>query len=337
MKAYLQKLIHGESLSRSEAHAVFDRIMSGEVEPVQIAAVLTALAAKGESIEEIVGAAEVMRERVTRIACSADCIDTCGTGGDGISTFNVSTTAAVIAAAGGATVAKHGNKTHTRSSGSAEVLASVGVNLDADIRTVERCLAEARIGFLFAIKLHPAMKYAGPVRTALGVRTIFNFLGPLTNPAGARRQVVGVPHADLTEKLARALKELGAERAMVVHGLDGLCDLTITGETRISELADGVLSTYAVTPESVGLPRGDLSELLVDSPEASAAAVREILSGRRSARRDHAVLNAAAALVVAGLVDDLPSGVQRAQKAIDDGDAKRTLDLLVRLSNEPAG
>ncbi len=294
---------------------------------------LAALATKGETVEEIAGAAQAMRDKVTPIHCETDCIDTCGTGGDGISTFNVSTTAAIIAAAAGATVAKHGNRTNTRASGSAEVLAALGVNIEADVAVVEQCLRETRIAFLFAVKLHPAMKHAAPVRKALGIRTIFNLLGPLTNPAGAARQVVGVPQAELTETLAEVFRQLGAIRAMVVHGMDGLCDLTISGPTKVSELSEGSVSTYLITPEDAGLPRGRLEDLTVDSPEASAEAVRAILDGREGPQRDHALLNAAAAILVAGLAGDLKSAAAKAAEAIDSGAARDVLQRWCQVSH----
>lgn len=333
MTSPLDRLIARHDLTEDEAYSLFARIMSGDVGEAEMAGLLVALAAKGETIDEIVGAARVMRDKVTRIRCDADCVDTCGTGGDGISTFNVSTTAAIVAAAAGAVVAKHGNRTNTRASGSAEVLRSLGVNIDADVATMERCLAECRIAFLFAPNLHPAMRFAVPVRKALGVRTIFNLLGPLTNPAGARRQVLGVPRPELTERLATALGRLGAVRVMVVHGHDGLCDLTVTGPTRVSEFADGRMRTYEITPEQADLPRAPLSALLIDSPESSAQAVRAVLNGERGPKRDHALLNAAAALLVTELVDDLRQGVQRAAEAIDTGAAADTLARLVAVSN----
>lgn len=333
----LEKLLAGKHLTREEAYTVFDRIMSGEAGEAEIAGLLVALAAKGETVDEIVGAARAMREKVTPVRCDADCIDTCGTGGDGISTFNVSTTAAIIAAAAGATVAKHGNRTNTRVSGSAEVLQALGVSLEADIPVLERCLRECRIAFLFAPKLHPAMKYAAPVRRALRVRTVFNLLGPLTNPAGAKRQLLGVPRPELTELLAEALRELGAARAMVVHGAGGLCDLTITGPTRVSELVNGSIRTRAIAPEDVGLARSDLQPLMVNSAPASAGAVREVLEGCPGPRRDHALLNTAAALVVADLAADLREGIRLAAEAIDGGAARATLARLVTLSNAAPG
>jgi len=328
----LDRLIARQNLTEAEAFAAFETIMSGGATEAEIAGLLVALASKGEAIEEIVGAARAMRAKVTPVHCDTDCIDTCGTGGDGISTFNVSTTAAIIAAAAGATVAKHGNRTNTRVCGSAEVLHELGVNIDAPVPVLERSLRECRIAFLYAPNLHPAMKYAAPVRRALKVRTIFNLLGPLTNPAAARRQVLGVPYPDWTGKLAEALRRLGAVRAMVVHGSDGLCDLTITGPTRISELDEGRVRTYEIVPDDAGLPRASLADLMVDSPQASAQAVLDVLAGRPGPRRDHALLNAAAALVVAGSCADLREGVRRAAEAIDCGAARETLQRLIEIS-----
>lgn len=328
----------GRHLSREQTREVFEQIMTGGIEPGPMGEFLAALAAKGETVEEITGAADVMNEKVTRVNCDADCIDTCGTGGDGISTFNVSTTAAIIAAAAGATVAKHGNRTHTRVSGSAEAVEELGVNLNAPVPLLEQCLRECRIAFLYAPNLHPAMKYAGPVRKALGIRTIFNLLGPLTNPAGARRQLLGTPRPELTETLASVLAARGATFAWVVHAHNGLCDLTITGPTQVTEVQEGRVRTFQVHPEEVGLPLASLTKLLVDSPFASAAAIREILGGRdQGPRRHHALLNAAAALRVAGLADDLSSGLKLASRAVDEGRAVRTLDQLIRLSNAGAG
>jgi len=333
MRALLAKVAAGENLTRQEARAAFEQIMTGQAEPVQIGALLAALATKGETVEEIAGAAEAMRARATPVRCRADCIDTCGTGGDGISTFNVSTIAAVIAAAAGATVAKHGNRTTTRVSGSAEALVALGVNIEADVGVLERCLEQVRIAFLFAPRLHPAMKYAVPIRKALGIRTIFNLLGPLTNPAGVKRQVIGVPRPELTDKLAEAARQLGATRVMVVHGKEGLCDLSITGPSKVTELAAGTITSYEIAPEDVGLPRGHLEDLLVDSPQASARLVREILEGKTGPARDHALLNAAAAIVIAGLAEDLRSGVALAAGAVDSGAARELLEHWARLSH----
>ena len=333
MKSFLHKLVAGRDLSRAESRAAMRLIMSGQVEHATVGAYVAMLAAKGETVDELVGAAEAMQAEATPIRCAVECIDTCGAGGDGISTFNVSTTAAIIAAAAGATVAKHGNVTNTRVSGSAEVLRTLGVNIECAPAVVERCLSEVGIGFLFARRLHPAMKHAAPVRKALEIRTIFNLLGPLTNPAGVRRQVLGVPRPELTETLAEVLKHLGAVRAMVVHGMDGLCDLTITDETRVSELRDGAIETRQVAPEDVQLPRAPLRELMVSSPQESAEVVRRVLSGETGPPRDHALLNAAAALVVADIAGDLQHGVQSAVEAVDDGRAHQTLQRLIEVTN----
>lgn len=333
MQPYLDKLVAGQDLTCREAREAFERIMSGQAGDTQIAALLTALACKGESVEELVGAAQVMREKVTPVRCDdPNAVDTCGTGGDGISTLNVSTASAIVAAAAGVTVAKHGNRTNTRASGSAEVVEALNVNTAAEVPTLERCLREARIAFLFAIRLHPAMKYAAPVRRALGIRTLFNLLGPLTNPARVRRQVLGVPRPELTETLAQVLARLGAIHVMVVHGLDGLCDLTITGPSRITELRGQTLRTYTIEPRALGLSQGALDDLKVDSPSASAQAIREVLAGRTGPRRDIVLLNAAAALVVGGKAADLPEGIALAARAVDSGSARATLDKWVEAS-----
>ncbi|HSW44698.1 MAG TPA: anthranilate phosphoribosyltransferase [Phycisphaerae bacterium] len=321
------------NLSRRQMQAVFEQIMTGQVSAEDMAGFLKTLAAKGETVEEIAGAADVMNDKVTRVRCDADCIDTCGTGGDGISTFNVSTTAAIIAAAAGATVAKHGNRTHTRVSGSAEAIGELGVNLDAPVPVLERCLRQCRIAFLYAPNLHPAMKYAAPVRKALGIRTIFNLLGPLTNPAGARRQLLGTSRPELTETLAAVLAARDATFAWVVHAHNGLCDLSITGPTRVTEVRAGRTRTFEICPDDLGLEPAPLETLLVDSPQASAAAIRDILDARdRGPRRRHALLNAAAALLVAGLADDLRAGLTLAARAVDEGKARQTLERLARIS-----
>jgi anthranilate phosphoribosyltransferase len=333
LRSIFEKVTTGRDLSRDEARWVFERIMAGEVSETVIAALLGCLAVKGEAVDELVGAAEAMRAAAVRVRCDADCIDTCGTGGDGISTFNVSTTAAIIAAAAGATVAKHGNRSTTRVCGSTEVLTLLGIDVEAHPALVERSLAEARIGYLNARLLHPAMKYAAPVRQALPMRTIFNLLGPLTNPAGARRQVLGVPRPELVEKMAEALLALGATHAWVVHG-DGLCDLTITGSTLVIEVRGGRLRRFTLNPEDAGLPRARLDALRVVTPQDSADMVVRILEGERGPARDHALLNAAAALVVAGIIGDWQSGILRAGEAIDSGAALDTLKAWRITSNK---
>ena len=331
----LAKVISGHHLSSAEAHWAFGRIMAGEWTEAQIAALLAALAAKGECVEEFTGAAQAMRDHVVPvIAGDVPVVDTCGTGGTGISTFNISTTAALVAAGAGAKVAKHGNRTNTRASGSANVLAELGVNIEADPAVEARCLAEAGVCFSFAVRHHPAMKYAVPVRKQLGVRTIFNVLGPLTNPAGARRQLMGVPTDDLTEMLAGVLLALGALRAMVVHSADGLDEISTTAEARVSELAGGHVQTRTIdAARLLGLPRGRLEDLLIDSPEASAAVIRAVLSGKKGPARDIVLVNAAAALVVADLAGDLPAGAALAAQGIDSGKAAAALESLIRISN----
>lgn len=327
----------GRHLSRQQMREVFELIMTGQVEPGPMGDFLKALAAKGETVDEIAGAADVMNEKVTRVRCDADCIDTCGTGGDRISTLNVSSTAAIIAAAAGAVVAKHGNRTNTRVSGSAEVFAALGLNLDAPVPVLERCLRECRIAFLYAPNLHPAMRYAAPVRKQLGIRTIFNYLGPFTNPAGARRQVMGVARPEMTETLAGVLAARGATLAWVVTGYTGvadhpyLCDITITGNTKVSEVRDGQVRTFTINPSDVGFDTAPLDSLLIDSVQASADAVLAILSGRdQGPRRQHALLNAGAALIVAGLAHDLPAAIARAAQAVDSGAAMTKLADLVK-------
>jgi anthranilate phosphoribosyltransferase len=326
LRGLFQRISARGDLTVDEAKGVFERIMAGQLNEAVIGALLGALLTKGECVDELVGAAQAMRGSAVRVNCDADAIDTCGTGGDGISTFNVSTTAAIIAAAAGATVAKHGNCSSTRVSGSTEVLTELGIDVEADRGVVERSLREAGIGYLNARLLHPAMKHAAAVRQAIPVRTIFNLLGPLTNPAGVRRQLVGVPRPDLVEKIAEALRRLGAVHVWVVHGADGLCDLTITGPTAVVELRNGALRSFTITPEEIGLRRGELNDLLVHSPAESAARVQAIFRGERGPARDHALLNAGAALVVAGIVGNVDDGVSMARDAVDDGRAEAKLE-----------
>jgi anthranilate phosphoribosyltransferase len=323
----------GRHLTREQAHDVFSLIMTGGCEPGLMGEFLSALAAKGETVDEILGAAEVMNEHVTRVPCDADPVDTCGTGGDGISTFNVSTAAALIAAAAGAVVAKHGNHSHTRVSGSAQAAACLGVNLEASVEVMQRCLKGCRIAFLHAPRLHPAMRYAAPVRKQLGIRTIFNLIGPLTNPAGAKRQLLGVFKPELTETLAEVLVRRKAVHAWVVNAHCGLCDMSITGPTRVTEVRGGQVRTFTVHPAEFGLRVAPLETLLIDSPASSAAAIRAILDGVDTGpRRDHTLLNAGAALAVAGVADDLARGMSLALEAITTGQATETLRRLCELS-----
>lgn len=336
LKAAFETVTSGHDLTRADARAIFERIMAGDVPNETLAGLLGALATKGEAVEEIVGAAEAMRANMVPIRCDADCIDTCGTGGDGIRTFNVSTTAAIVAAAAGATVAKHGNRSTTRASGSTEVLEQLGIDVNADPTVVEKSLATARIGYLNARDLHPAAKRAAPVRQAIPVRTIFNLLGPLANPAGAKRQVLGVPRPELADKIAAALVELGAVHAWVVHGDDGLCDLTITAPTTVLEVRDGSVHRLRVAPEDVGMKRAPLGALQANSPQESAAIVLDVLQKQTGPPRDHVLLNAGAALVVAGRVEDLREGTVVAARAIDSGAAVETLNLWRSIAGKPS-
>jgi anthranilate phosphoribosyltransferase len=329
----LTRVIAREDLAFDQSAWAFGQIMDGQWSESQVAALVTALAAKGETADEIAGAAQAMRQHVLRIDAGPDVIDTCGTGGTALPTFNISTAAALVAAGAGARVAKHGNRTSTRASGSADVLAALGVNIDCDAALAARCLREAGVCFCYALRCHPAMRHAAPVRKALGVRTIFNLLGPLTNPGGATRQLMGVFDDALTDKIARVLATLGTRRAMVVHADDGLDELSTTAPTRISELHDGRITTSHARPEDFGLPRAKLADLIVDSPAASAQAIRAILAGEPGPRRDIVVLNAAAALCVAGIVPDVATGIPAAAKSIDSGSAATALERLIFISN----
>jgi len=324
----------GEDLTRQEAYWAFGQIMDGKCTEAQTAGLLVALAAKGECVDELAGAAEAMREHVVKIDTGGqEVIDTCGTGGTGLSTFNISTAAALVLAGARVKVAKHGNRTNTRASGSADVLEVLGVNLDADPSAVSRCLSEAGVCFCFAVRCHPAMKYAVPVRKALGIRTIFNVLGPLTNPAGATRQVMGVFDGDLTETVAEVLAMLGAERAMVVHAEDGLDELSTVSPTKVSELKDGRVTTRLVTAEQFGLATAKMEDLAISSAEESAERIRAVLAGKTGPARDIVVLNAGAALSVAGKADDIAGGIAIAEGSIDSGQAAAALDKLVDISN----
>ena len=330
----MRMLMAREHLSREQAHWAFGQIMDGAWTEAQVAGLLVGLAAKGEQAGEIAGAAMAMREHVVPIdAGGADVVDTCGTGGTGLATFNISTAAALVCAGAGVKVAKHGNRTNTRASGSADVLTALGVNIDAAPLVVSRCLREAGVCFCFAVRCHPAMKYAVPVRRALGVRTIFNVLGPLTNPAGARRQVMGVFDAALTETIARVLAALGAVRAMVVHAADGLDELSTTAPTRISELKDGKVTTRTVQPEDFGLPLAKMTDLLVTSARQSAEVIRGVLAGQTGPARDIVLLNAAAALSVADKAPTIADALPLAAGSVDSGAAAAALGALVRVSN----
>ncbi|MEM8996009.1 MAG: anthranilate phosphoribosyltransferase [Acidobacteriota bacterium] len=327
----LQAVLAGGDLDRPTTEALFGQLMDGELTEVMKSALLVALLMKGEAVSEIAGAAAAMRGRVRRIPHGeANVIDTCGTGGDGKGTFNVSTAAAVVAASAGATVAKHGNRSVSSRSGSADVLAALGVRIDLEPEEAGRALAEVGIAFLFAPKLHPAMKEVMPVRKELGVRTIFNVLGPLTNPAGAKRQLMGVYSAHLVEPLAHVLKELGAEHAMVVHGADGLDEITVTGPTHVAEVKNGEVRSFTVEPSDLGVESAPESALLGGEPEENAEMFDALIDGEAGPRLEITVLNAGAALYVSGVAPGLAEGVRRAREAIASGDARSTLDALRR-------
>jgi anthranilate phosphoribosyltransferase len=334
MKEILELLVQKKNLSPEQMQSVFGRLMNGELEDAQTAGFLMGLECKGITADELSAAARVMRAKVIRVPISVDAIDTCGTGGDGKPTFNVSTAAAIIAAGSGAYVAKHGNRTNTRKSGSAEAFAALGVNINADVQTVARCIEKAHIGFCYAVKLHPAMKFAAPVRKSLAIRTIFNLLGPMTNPAGVKRQIIGVAKEELAEKLAKAMLLLGTEHAMIIHAKEGLCDISISGQTIIFEIVGGTIRSYTINPSDFGISSSSLSEITITSPEESAEVIRNILKGKKSPARDIASLNAAAALVVAGLADDISDGLVRAYDSIDSGRAMATLNALVEMSHQ---
>ena len=330
----IAKLVAGADLSVDEAQGAMNEIMSGEATEAQIAAFTVALRLKGETVDEITGCARVMRQKATRIeAPSPDVLDTCGTGGDASGTFNISTAAAVVAAGAGCCVAKHGNRSVSSASGSADVLRELGVNIEAGVPVVERSLREAGIGFLFAPGLHQAMKYAIGPRRQMGIRTVFNILGPLTNPAGARRQLLGVYDPGLLETMASVLGNLGSVRCLIVHGDDGLDELTTTATSHVCELEGGRLRSYVVDPDDLGLPRARLDDLRVGSAAESAAVIRGILSDRAGPHRDIVVLNAAGALVAGGKATDFAEGARLAEEAIRSGAAARVLERLIALTN----
>lgn len=329
-KQALQGLIEKRDFTYDEMVAVMRQVMEGELTSAQIAALLIGLRVKGETVEEIAAAAHVMRSLATHVTIddTTHLVDTCGTGGDGIQTFNVSTAGAFVAAAAGAAVAKHGGRSVSSTCGSIDVLEALGVNVNQTPEQVAASVDEIGIGFMFAPNHHSAMKYAAPVRRELGVRTLFNLLGPMTNPAGARRQVMGVFHRDLTTLLAGALKHLGSEHVMVVHGADGMDEISFSGDTYVAELKNGEVSEYIVNPEQFGLPLHDVKSIQVKNAEESKAKVLEVLAGRHGPARDIVLLNAGATIYVAGLADSLQAGIEAAKQAIDSGAAMGKLEQL---------
>ncbi|MBI2503755.1 MAG: anthranilate phosphoribosyltransferase [Candidatus Latescibacteria bacterium] len=334
IKEAIQQLIDRKDLSREAARQVMDQIMSGQTTDAQIAGFLVALRCKGETAEEIAGCAEAMRQKATPIHTRRQpLIDTCGTGGDGSGTFNISTTVALVAAGAGLCVAKHGNRAMSSQCGSADVLQALGVNVEISPEQVGACLDEAGIGFLFAPKLHGAMKHAIGPRRELGTRTVFNALGPLTNPAGARRQLIGVYSGSLTQKLAQVLKTLGSERALVVHGSDGLDELTLTGPSQVAELKEGQVSTYEVRPEQFGLKTAPAAALKGGDAQHNAQILSAVLKGEEGPRCDIVLLNAGAAILAGGLAADLGEGMAKARESIASGKALQALEALRQVSN----
>jgi anthranilate phosphoribosyltransferase len=332
LKAVLQKVAGGETLSEDDMRDALEQMTAGEATPVQMGAFLMGLRSRGETVPEITACAKLMRAKMVRINAPEGAVDIVGTGGDGHNTFNVSTCAALVAAGAGIKVAKHGNRSVSSLSGASDVLAALGVNLDGSTRAVERSIEEAGVGFLWAPLYHPAMKVWAPIRAELGVRSIFNLLGPLTNPASVTRQVVGVFARQWVEPIAHVLKNLGSEHAWVVHGHDGLDELSTTGPTSVAELRDGAITLFDVTPEDAGLTRATLADLRGGDAKTNAAALRDVLGGKKNAYRDIVLLNTAAALVVGGQAASLADGVTRAARSIDSGAALRALEKLIDVS-----
>ncbi len=333
LPAAIRRVTEGRDLSGEEMTSVMRAIMTGEATPAQIGGFLIGLRMKGESVDEIAAAARVMRELAQRVeVADPHLVDTCGTGGDAANTFNISTASALVAAAAGARVAKHGNRSVSSRSGSADLLEAAGVRLDLDPRQVARCIEQVGVGFMFAPLHHGAMKHAIGPRREMGVRTVFNLLGPLTNPAGAPNQVIGVFDVAWLEPLARVLRRLGSEHVLVVHAEDGMDEISIGAPTRVAELNNGDIETYTITPEQFGLARGDVAALAVDGAEQSLAMVQRVLDNQPGPWTDIVALNAGAAIYAAGVADSLQAGVARAREAIANGRAREKLAELVRVS-----
>ena len=330
----IEQLLAGEPLSREQARDVMNQVMAGEATPVQIAGVLIALRAKGESVEEMAGFVDSMRAHATPLSVPQGTIDTCGTGGDRAGTFNISTAAALVAAGAGIPVAKHGNRAASSRCGSADVLEALGVDITLGPDGVRRCIDVAGMGFCFAPTFHPAMRHAGPARRELGIRTVFNVLGPLANPGRVRSQALGVGAPALAPLMARVLKDLGHERALVFFGEDGIDELTTTGPSRVFELKDGVVDEYELDPEDLGVPRARSEDLRGGTPPENAQLLRQVLDGETGARRDVVLLNAAAAIMAAGRARDWREGLAVASESIDSGRAKQALNRLVEASQQ---
>lgn len=336
IKEALSKVVSGNDLTMAEARDVMTEIMQGQATQAQIGAFLTALRMKGETADEITGCAQAMRESAVRVTPRQEMlVDTCGTGGDSTGTFNISTTVAFVAAGAGLAVAKHGNRSVSSQCGSADLLQALGVNLELNAEQVARCIDEVGIGFLFAPLLHPAMKHAVGPRKEIGLRTIFNILGPLSNPAGAKRQLLGVYDGSLTEVMAEVLRALGAEHAFVVHGADGLDELSVTGSNRISQLRDGRVETYDLDPQQLGLARANIGDLAGGTADDNAAITKALLDGERGPKRDVVLLNTAAVLVAGDKAADFGDALTLAAESIDGGNARRKLDQLVEFTRNP--
>jgi len=333
IKEAIGMIVGDINLSEAEMAECMREIMEGKATDAQIGSFLTALRIKGETVDEITGAARIMREKATTIKAPEGVLDTCGTGGDMSNTFNISTTTAIVVSACGVPVAKHGNRSVSSQSGSADVLEALGVKIDLQPKKVEKCLFETGFGFLFAPLFHPAMKYAIGPRREMGLRTIFNILGPLTNPAGAKRQILGVFTDKLTEPLARVLGNLGAHDAMVVHGEDGLDEITLTNGTKVSRYADNKVENFIVSPEDFGMKRGKLEDLIGADKDANARITLSILKGEKGPKRDVVLMNSSAALVVAGKAKDFRSGVETAAEALDSGQAMNKLEEIKKVAN----
>lgn len=332
-KPILARLARGENFSRDEAEAAFELLLTGQASPVQTAAFLMGLRTRGETLDEMIGAVAAMRARMLRVTAPADAIDIVGTGGDGAQTFNISTLAAIIVAACGVPVAKHGNRAASSLSGASDVLSELGVQIGVAPELIEKSLAEAKIGFMTAQAHHPAMAAVAPVRRELGARTLFNLLGPLSNPAGVKRALIGVFSDDFMVPIAETMKALGAEKIWVAHGADGLDEITTTAPTKIVALEHGALRAFTIAPEDVGLSRASLNDLRGGDPAFNARALRDVLAGAKTAYRDIALFNAAAALVVADKAADLKSGFALASAALDSEAAAATLEQLIHISH----
>jgi len=333
LKPLIAKVANGESLTKQESRSAFDILMSGEATPSQIGGFLMALRVRGETVDEIVGAVSSMRSRMLTVKAPETAVDIVGTGGDGIGTYNISTLAALIVAGAGVTVAKHGNRALSSKSGTADALSNLGVKLDNGPQQIENCIANANIGFMFAQMHHSSMRHVGPSRVELGTRTIFNLLGPLSNPAGVKKQLLGVFAHKWVVPLAEVLRDLGSEHIWVVYG-DGMDEITTTGTTHVAALEDGKITTFELTPKDFGVPVAQMDDLKGGDGLVNAAALRDVLSGKRNAYRDIALCNAAAALVISGKAGTIADGMRLASASLDDGNATLALERLVAVSNE---